>query len=136
MMYTREEYKNTLIPNAKAIDDFIKKEIQNCMVEEIKIPFGGIVRRGRCNEIRESKHYLYVRKNEIFGRTGGLTIYFNIPEYLKHTCGCIDVWNDCGYGGEYIYDMCLEWNHIKVQLLKAVESQNANRNKVLNNFVV
>ena len=136
MMYTREEYQNKLIPNAKAIEDFIKKEIQSCMVEEIKIPFGEMVCRGRYNEIRETKHCLYVRKDDIFGRTGGLTIYFDIPEYFKNTCGCIDVWNDYGYGGEFIYDLCLEWNRIKFKLLNAVESQNANRNKVLIDFIV
>ena len=136
MMYTREDYKNKLIPNAKAIEDFIKKEIQQNLVEEIKISFGEIVHRGRYNEIRGSKHCLYVHKDRIFGNTGGLTIYFDIPKYLKNTCGCIDVWNDCGYGGEFIYDLCLEWNHIKFKLLNAVEIQNANRKKVLNDFVV
>lgn len=136
MMYTREDYKNKLIPNAKAIEDFIKKEIQPYLVENIKIPFGDIVRRGRHSEIRENKHCLYVQKDRVFGNTGGLTIYFDIPDYLKSTCGCIDVWNDWGYGGEFIYDLCLEWNSIKFKLLNAVENQNANRNKVLNDFVV
>lgn len=136
MMYTREEYKEKLIPNAKAIEDFIKKEITPYLTENIKIPFGEIVRRGRYNEIKENKHTLFVRKDSILGHTGGLTIYFDIPSYLKNTCGCIDIWNDYGYGGEFIYDLCLEWSHIKFKLLSEVKSQKAKRNAVLNDFVV
>ena len=66
MLYTRQEYKEKLIPQGKAIEEFIKKEIQPYLVKEVEIPFGDIVRRGRYNEIREHEFKLYIRKDKIF----------------------------------------------------------------------
>lgn len=136
MMFTREEYNNKLKKNGKAIAEFIKTEIQPYLSEDVKIKFGDIVTRGRYSEIREHKFKLIVQRGKIFGNCGGLTIYFDIPEYLKHTCGCIDIYNDYSYGGEFIYDLCLEWYRIKTELINEVKRQNKNRNAVLNDFVV
>lgn len=136
MMYTKEEYENTLIPNGRAIENFIKTEIQPFLAKDVKINFGDIVRRGRYSEIRENKFTLYVSKERIHGACGGLSMHFDIPYYLKNSTGSIDIWNSCGYGGEFLYDLCHEWQSIKSQLLREVESQKASRDSVLKNFTV
>ena len=136
MMYTEEEYKNTLIPNGRAIENFIKTEIQPFLAKDVKIHFGDIVRRGRCSEIRENKFTLYVSKERIRGTCGGLSMHFDIPCYLKGKTGSIDIWDSYGYGGEFLYDLCHEWQSIKSQLLREVKSQKASRDSVLKNFTV
>lgn len=136
MKYTEKEYEEILKPNAKAIEEFIIKEIQPNLIEGIEIPFGDIVYRGRCGEIREKKYMLYVEKDKMFGRCGGLTIYFNIPNRLKEAYFCIDIYNDWYCGGEFIYSLCSEWKTIKSKLLEITNMQKQNRDKVLKMFEV
>ena len=136
MEYTKREYEENLKPNAKAIEEFIAREIQPYLTNEIEIPFGDIVRRGRYNEIREHEFTLYVRKDKVFGKIGGLTIYFDIPSYLKGVCGCIDIYNDWGYGGRFIYNLCLRWEAIKFKLLGEVDTQKRRRDAVFKEFKI
>ena len=136
MEYTMKEYKDILKPQAKAIEEFIKNEIQPYLTKEIEIPFGNIVHRGRYNEVKEHEFTLYVRKDKVFGKIGGLTVYFDIPEYFKNTCCCIDIYNDYRYGGSFIYNLCLRWQSIKHKLLSEIDSQKRSRDMVLKEFTI
>lgn len=136
MEYTRKEYEEILKPNGKAIEEFIRTEIQPYLMTDIEIPFGNIVHRGRCEEIKEQEFTLFVRNDKVFGRIGGLVVYFDMPDYLKGSCGSIDIYNDYGWGGNFLYNLCLNWQTIKAKLNKAVESQKNRRNTALNEFVL
>lgn len=137
MLFTKQEYETILKEQGKSIEQYIQTEIQPYMVEEIEIPFGDIVHRGRYDEIKEHEFTLYVRKDEIYGRCGGLTIYFDLPEYFKGTCGCIDVYNDFGHGGSFLYNLCLNWKRvIKPTLFTQIDAQKRSREAVLKNFEV
>ena len=136
MEFTRKEYKEVLIPQGKSIEEFIKNEIQPHITKEIEIPFGDIVCRGRYGEIKEHEFTLYVRKDRIFGSIGGLTIYFDFPKYLTGSCGSVDIYDNYAYGGKFIYNLCLDWQSIKLRLLRDIDSQKRNRDAVLKQFTV
>ena len=136
MEYTEKEYEEILKPNAKAIEEFIIKKIQPNLTKGIEIPFGDIVYRGRFGDIKENKFILYVEKDKIFGACGGLTIYFNIPNYSKESYYRIDIYNDWYLGGEFIYNLCSEWKTIKSKMLEITDMQKQKRNKVLKNFEI
>ena len=134
MKFTRKEYVERLIPQGKSIEEFIKKEIQPYLFEEVVINFGDIVRRGRYNEIKEHEFSLYVRNDSIVGTCGGLSLLFKMEDYQKGVCGWVDIYNDYSYGGDFIYELCLNWQSIKRELLNNINSQKASRNNVFNNF--
>lgn len=136
MEFTKKEYEEILTQRAKAIEQFIKTEIQPHITKEFKISFGDIVHRGRYNEIKEHEFTLYIRNDEIFGMIGGLAIYFNMPEYLKGCCGCIDIYNHYSYGGRFIYYLCLNWQHIKAEMLAEMNKQKQNKNAVFDEFTI
>ena len=136
MRFTREEYTEKLIPQGKKIEEFVKNEVQPYLTEEIKVSFGEIVERGRYNEIREHQFSIYVSKNELVGTCGGLSILFDMRDDQKGVCGLIDVWDNYGHGGEFLFELCLNWQTIKRKLLNGVEDQKKKRSEVFDNFQV
>ena len=136
MEYTREEYIGKLIPQGRKIEEFIRNEVQPYLTKEIEIGFGDVVHRGRFSEITEHEFSIYVRKDEIVGTCGGLSILFNIKEYQRGICGWIDVWNDYSYGGKVLFELCLNWQTIKRKLLADVCNQTEKRRNVLENFQI
>lgn len=136
MEFTKKEYKEILIPNGKKIEEFIKSEIQPYLTGTITVCFGETVERGRYNELKEKEFCLWVRRDEIGGNCGGLTLLFALDDYQKRMTGYIDIYDSYGYGGKFIYELCADWTRIKRILLNAVNEQQTKRKQVLENFKI
>ena len=136
MEFTKQEYREQLIPNGRMIEEYIKEEIMPNITENITIDFGDIVQRGRYNEIKEHEFSIHVHKDNVSGSCGGLTILFDIKDWQKGVCGYIDVWNNYGYGGEFLFNLCLHWSRIKREMLNSIDRQKSKRQAVLKDFTV
>lgn len=139
MTFAKEE-REKLIANGKAIENFIREEIMPKLREPVRIEFGDEVRRGMYNENKERKYTLYVGNTQLHASEGGLSLYFgDLPEYCKEVTGYIDVYENRGYGHEFLNALSLNWRHgefIKSCLITAVEKQNEQHKKVFETFEV
>ena len=133
MLFTKEEYKTKLIPQGKMIEEFIRTQIMPNLHQEIKVEFGEIIERGRFDKIVEPEFKICVYKDTIFGRSGGVAIYFDDQPFSSTY---VNTYKDFGFGGNFLYYLCLEWNRIKGELLKATEKERTSRAAVFENFQV
>lgn len=135
MKYTDEEVA-VLKENTKQIEQYIRRLIPS-LRESIHIEFGNIVDRRGCYGLRvwEKQFELHISSSGIVGGSGGLRYDFDRKERPYHTDGIIDLYNDRGFGVEYMASLCENWQGIKREINNAVSKQAATADKI-KNFVL
>lgn len=136
MKFTNEQVTK-LHSNGRAMEMYIKTEIMPCLKDEIEVAFGDIVSRGRYGEIREKDYTLYVRKDKVWCRQGGLGIMFDIEDYQRGVCGWIDLWDKKdGWALDCLYNLSLHWSDIKAKLNNYVRNQKSKDTAVFDDFAI
>jgi hypothetical protein len=136
MKFAKEQVEK-LHNNGRAMEVYIKTEIMPYLKDEVKVDFGDMVTRGRYGEIKEKNYKLYVSKDEVWCKQGGLGIMFDIKDYQRGVCGWIDLWSkEDGWALDCLYNLSLNWASIKAKLNDYVKEQKAKDDAVFNDFMI
>ena len=115
MLYTQEE-KNKIHENLDKIKEYIEA-LQPKIRGRITIDFGPM--KTYANWDREKAFHLYIEKNNICGRTGGLGLDYAREYVGSSTRSTIYSQYD------YAVDLIQNWHNIKSQIIAEIENQNS-----------
>lgn len=124
MLYTNEEI-TMLKTNTKQIEEYLRGLIPNVR-ENISVPFGKIVTRGRYGEVREPNFELIVTKDGVWGWAGCLRYEFDESKVRN---GRTYVYAH----PDYMEELTANWFNIKCHINTAIQQQES-RISAIKNF--
>lgn len=128
MVYSKEE-KEIIMEGLKSIQNWIETEIQPNLKESIVVDFGDYVKRGA---VREREYRLAVRKDEIAGSIGDLSLLFDIKDWQKGVCGWINIWEGDYYAISFGATLMTWWPTVKRMLLDSIYEQKKQSDCIMN----
>ena len=139
MVYSRNECE-MIYNGMRKIEEWIKKNVTPNVRDDIVIGFGGIVRRGYYNDIKEQKYELCITNEHIIGHIGGLRLIFpdmddwHIESYSPFT---VKMYKGRGgsYDVEFAASLIENWAMVKSSICNKLDEQISKIEKI-SNFVV
>lgn len=114
MLYTQEE-KNKIHENLDKIKEYLET-LQPKIRDRITVDFGAI--KTYAYGDREREFHIFVEKDNIFGRTGGLCLEYTKEPIRSSTTASVYNWL------EYAVALIQNWQFIKREILSKIAEQN------------